>query len=158
MINIEAPIIPYEGTEDIKLYSKIADMMNYLKDTDTPYSSEVWNIEDDELDGKDPDPWTIINIDDVMRLFFASNDKLFKIIFLPGYKGSFPNGITTSTPFKEALSIDPSLKFDDWEEKFFSDNGYFMETDYKDEKILNISIFIREMETPAFDNYEWQRS
>lgn len=157
MIDIKSPIIPYEGTEEIKLYTKIANVITYLKETDTPYKLEKWSLTDDGAE-EDPDPWIIIDIEDIMRLYFASNDRLFKIVFLPKYKGSFPNGITTSIPFKKALALDPSLKFDDWDEIFISENGYFMETDYKNEKILNISIFIREMETPAFDNYEWQRS
>lgn len=158
MIKLDAPIIPYEGIGDIKLYSCIDDIVSLLKNTNTPYTSEIWKLDDDEEDGPDPDPWTIIIIDNIAKLYFASNNILFKIIVLPDYKGTLLCKISATSTFSEAFAVDPTLKFDDWNEIYKSDKGYFMETDSKDEEILNLSIFIKEMETSAFENYEWQRS
>ena len=157
MIRVDDPIIPYEGVGQIKLYSNPSDVIDYLEKTDTPYIMEKWSLENEGVK-EDPDPWTIIDIKNIMRLFFASNNKLFKIALCQDYKGALPNGISLSSPFQEAMSIDSTLKFDDWDEIFISENGYFMETDVDNEAILNISIFIREMETSEFDNLEWQKN
>jgi hypothetical protein len=107
-------IIPYEGTDSIKLYQKIEEVKVVLQSAGISYREEIWSAEGETV----PNPWTVLVIDNIMSLFFAKNEKLFKMVFWEGYRGVLPNGISMESSMEEAISLDSSLSFDDWNEVY----------------------------------------
>ena len=88
--------------------------------------------------------------------FFFANDKLFKIYLCEGFAGSLSNGISIGTSIEDAKQIDPSLKFDDWNEDWSSDAGYWLEDSPDSDKVISITIFIKELpDDDLFEKYEW---
>lgn len=145
-------IIPFIGTDSFKLYQNIDETKEILKSSGVSFREEVWSSENETI----PNPWTVLIIDDVISLFFAKNNKLFKIVFWEGYKGSLPNGISLSTSIDEAKDIDSSLLFDDWNEIYQSEKGYWIEDNIDTKMVLSISIFIKELlDEEIFDYCEW---
>ena len=144
-------IIPYEGIESIALYSTLEDVRNMLKADGYEFRQEIW-----KATSNDPNPFTVIIIDDVMSLFFARNLKLFKIILWENYQGSLPNGIRPRMPLAEAQNIDPDLSFNDWDEIYLSPAGYWLEDNLDTKEVMSISIFIKEIEDDdLFDSCAW---
>lgn len=144
-------IIPYEGTESIALYATLEDVRNMLKSEGYTFRQEVWKATSD-----DPNPFTVIIIDDVISLFFAKNMKLFKIILWENYQGCLPNGIRPRMPLVEAQTIDPELSFDDWNEIYLSPTGYWLEDNLKTKEVMSISVFIKEIDDDTlFDSCSW---
>ena len=91
-----------------------------------------------------------------MSLFFAKNGKLFKMIFWEGYQGSLPNGITLGESIDEAKAFDSSLSYDDWNEIYQSENGYWIEDDIDTKTVMSVSIFIKELlDDDSFDYCDW---
>lgn len=151
MRNNEA-IMPYEGIERIKLYQKIDEVKSVLQTDGLPYREEVWSAESETV----PNPWTVLIVDNFISFFFAKNDKLFKMVFWEGYHGALPNGISLGMPIEKAELLDPSLSFDDWNEVYQSDNGYWLEDDIDTKTVMSISIFIKELlDDDNFDYCDW---
>ena len=145
-------IIPYIGIESIKLYQKLNEIKSLLQSEGITYREEIWSAESETV----PNPWTVLVIDNIMSLFFAKNEKLFKIVFWEGYRGSLPNGISLSSSIEDAKIIDPSLRFDDWNEIYQSTNGYWIEDNIDTKTVLSISIFIEELlDEDTFDYCNW---
>lgn len=145
-------IIPYEGIDSIKLYEKIDDVRIILKAEQILYREEIWSAESETV----PNPWTVLIVDNIMSLFFAKNGKLFKIVFWEGYQGSLLNGISLNTSIEDAKKIDSSLQFDDWNEIYQSNNGYWIEDNIDTQTVLSISIFIKEiLDEDTFDYCNW---
>ncbi len=151
MLNFEA-IIPYVGIESIKLYQRISEIKHFLKSEGITYREEMWSAESETV----PNPWTVLVIDNIISLFFAKNEKLFKIVFWNGYRGSLPNGISLGTSIEDAKTMDPSLQYDDWNEIYLSNNGYWIEDNIDTKTVLSISIFIEELlDEDTFDYCNW---
>lgn len=150
MIDLTTSIIPYEGTGFFKLDSSPDEVKSLLKKYSVPYNEEI-NV--NKYNPKNP-PWIIIEIENVMEFFFAKN-RLFKIILKKNFKGSLPNGINLDTTIDDALKIDPTLTFDDWDEIFVSANGYWVEDDLDTKKLRWITIFIPALERDDFFDYKW---
>lgn len=55
----------------------------------------------------------------------------------------------------ELLKTDQSFEYDEFEEVYVSEKGVFIETDPETEKVMWISIFIKELETPEFMQAKW---
>ncbi|MBQ8129756.1 MAG: hypothetical protein IJ175_05855 [Clostridia bacterium] len=145
-------IIPYIGIESIALYQDIIVVKQVLSNAGIRYRQEVWSSSHETV----PNPWTVLIVDNILSLFFAKNNKLFKMVFWKDYQGSLPNGIHTRMQLKDARIIDPSLAFDDWNEDFESPFGYWLEDDLETGEIDSISIFIREvLDEERFDDCEW---
>lgn len=145
-------IIPFVGTESIKLYQTIPEVKKILFEEGIGYREELWSSQAETV----PNPWTVIIIDHVMSLFFAKNSKLFKIVLWQDYSGSLPNGIGTGMKITEAEKLDPSLTYDEWNEDYESDSGYWLEDDVENEEIISISIFIKELlNEEQFDYCSW---
>ena len=145
-------IIPYSGTESIKLYQSTDEVKKMLASESIDYREELWsgNFE------TNPNPWTVITVNHVMSLFFAKNRKLFRIVLWQAYSGSLPNGIHTGMKMNEATAIDPDLRYDNWNEDYESDAGYWLEDDVESGRIISISIFIKELlDEDQFDNCDW---
>lgn len=88
--------------------------------------------------------------------FFAKNNKLFKLVFWEGYQGTLPNGVKTGMTIEAAKALDPSLAYDDWNEDYQSQNGYWLEDNPENGKIMSISIFIREiLDEETFNQCKW---
>ena len=150
MIDLTTPIIPYEGTGIFKLNSSLDEVKELLKEHDIIYDEET---RINRYNSKDP-PWIIIEIENIMEFFFAKN-RLFKMILKGNFSGSLPNGINLDTTIDEAQKIDPNLIFDDWDEIFISDNGYWVDYDEDTKKICWITIFIPVLERDDFFEYNW---
>lgn len=154
MIDLTTPIIPYVGTGIFKLNSSYDEIKNFLQKNNISYKEEISQPND-----IDP-PWYIIGIykngekDDVISLTFAKN-RLFRICLYEGFEGKLANGIHIGMSLAEAQRIDPSLTFDDWDEMFVSDNGYWVEDDIYTNKLCWITIFIPAFERDDFFEYNW---
>ena len=145
-------IIPYEGTQSIKLYQSLDSVRSFLRMNRVPYREEVWSAENETV----PNPWTVVVIENVMSLFFARNKKLFKMVFWNEYQGALSNGISVGIPIQEAVDEDSSLEYDDWNEIYQSANGYWIEDDLDTKRVMSISIFIKELlDDDAFDYCKW---
>lgn len=144
-------LIPFEGLGDIKLLSSFDEIKNYLKNNEINFSIEYQSNK-----GCNPEvPWTMIHIDDSITLSFAKN-KLWQIFVEEKFEGLLSNGIKIGMPMNEALKIDPSLQYDDWNEDYQSEQGYWIEDNLDDNTVLSITIFIKEvMDDETFFKYEW---
>lgn len=151
-MNFNETIIPYEGMASIRLYQSLDSVKQLFKTESIQYREEIWQSESETV----PNPWNVLILDDVMSLFFARNGKLFKIVFWEGYFGNLPNGIKTGMGIEEALSIDPGLSFDEWNEDYESPLGYWVEDSTENGRIISISIFIKEiLDEDSFDYCNW---
>lgn len=159
MIDLTTPIIPYEGTGIFKLNASYDEVIQLLKENNTPYEVEVSNNYDGQA-------WTTIVICkegspkgySAVELVFAQN-RLFKICLCEDFEGSLPNGIHTGISIKDAKKIDKNLTQDeDWDEIYISPDGYWLEYSNRRElnlKIIIISIFIPALERDDFFDYKW---
>ena len=148
---LKQKVTPFIGLDEIKLLSTLDEVKQYLKLNDVEYSTEYQSNK-----GCTPEvPWTILHIENSISLLFAKN-KLWQIYLEEKYEGSLPNGIKIGMKMEEALKIDPSLKFDDWNEDFQSDYGYRLEDDLDNNAVLSIAVFIKEvLDDDVFNRYEW---
>ena len=144
-------ITPYIGTDNFKFSMSFDDVRGYLKSQKILFNTEHWPNK-----GCTPEvAWDIIRIGDYLSIFFARG-KMFKMYFENSFSGSLTNGIKIGTPIEEAIIIDNTIKYDDWEEEYVSDTGYWLETDIETEEVISISIFIKEVEDDdVFYSYEW---
>ena len=144
-------ITPFTGIDEFLLYQSVDETTSLLDKNKDPYTKEIWPNEE----STNPVPWTIIRSESGMNFFFAK-DKLFKIYVTPEFQGSLPNGICTGMQMEEATKVDPELKYDDWEEDWQSPNGYWIEDNLENHKVLTITIFIKEvLEDEVFEQYNW---
>ena len=146
-----ANILPYIGFENYLFSKSFDEIHKYLKDSSKPYTIEHWPNK-----GCTPEvAWDIIRVGESISLFFAKGC-LFKIYFEGGFEGSLSNGIHLGQKIDEAIAIDKTLKYDDWEEEYISDLGYWLEDDVETGKILSMTIFIRALEdSDYFYSYNW---
>ena len=144
-------IIPYLGTESIRFTMTYAEVISYLKKNHIRFNTEHWSNR-----GCTPEvAWDIIRIGDYISIFFAKG-VMFKMYFENSYSGSLNNGISLGMNIDDALKIDSSLQFDDWEADYASDNGYWLETDALTGDIISITVFIKEVEDDeVFYSYRW---
>lgn len=143
LFDIWAPIVPYEGFGEIKLYSTremLKDLL-ILKDVKSMIINEKWIRYD---------------IDNSIELFFhLGNDKLFRITTLDNYKGKLFGTIGVGTTEKEMLEFESSFVYDEFEEVWESDKGVFIEMDAETNTVRWISIYIPELNQQSFDDYRW---
>ncbi|WP_088810942.1 MULTISPECIES: hypothetical protein [Listeria] len=143
MIDINAPIVPYESIGGIKLYSTIKE----LKEIVTGKNVEVQVFNKVRI---------IYTIGDSLKLFFdLLTGKLFKIVTLAGYKGALFGEIKVGMKSEEFLKIEPSFVYDDFEEVYETEKGVYIETEARNDTVRWISIFVKELGTEAFKKGEW---
>ena len=100
LLDISAPIVPFEGLGGIKLYSTRDELKELLEKEDT--KSEV--IHND---------WIRYDIQNSVELFFhLKNDKLFRITTLDNYKGKLFGRIGVGTTEDKLLEAEPSFIYD----------------------------------------------
>ncbi|MGP1413905.1 MAG: hypothetical protein ACTTID_02100 [Bacillales bacterium] len=148
---LEQNVRPFDGLDEIKLLSSLIDVKEYLKKHNISYVVKYQSNK-----GCEPDiPWTIIHVENSISLMFAK-DKLWQIYLEENYKGSLLNGIRIGMSLEEALKIDPSLKYNDWNEDFESLDGYRIEDNLDNNTVLSIAVFIKEaLDEEVFFKYEW---
>ena len=146
-------LIPKVGIKDIRLGMKFNDVIAIIERDKIPYDIEI----EFETDSVTKTSWTYINIKNYMAFVFAKNI-LWKIEADEEYKGKLPNGIRIGTNIKDALKIDDTLEFEDWDEVYISQsNEYLVEDECEFSKIFYFAIGIKEMfiEPDCFCDYKW---
>lgn len=143
LIDITAPIVPFEGFGEIKLYSTREELRDLLA---------LERVEMMVINEK----WIRYDIEDSIELFFhLENDKLFRITTLDNYKGKLFEGIGVGTTEEEMLKIEPSFVYDEFEETWECDKGVFIEMDAETDKVRWISVYIPELDLENFDEGDW---
>lgn len=144
-------IIPYNGFGDIDFSMSFDTVIKKLKENNVRYITEHWPNK-----GCSPEvAWDIIRIGNNISVFFAKN-KMFKVYFENDFSGKLENGIRIGMAIKDALTIDPNLEYDEWEEEYISKSGYWLEDDPETNNIISITVFIKELEDDdEFFSYEW---
>ena len=143
LLDITAPIIPFEGFGEIKLYSTRDELIDLLEMESV--SSKI--IFDD---------WIQYDIQNSLELLFhLKNNKLFQITTLDNYKGKLFGKIGVGTTEEEMLKIEPSFVYDDFEEVWESDKGVFIEMDAETNKVRWISVYIPELDLESFEECNW---
>ena len=115
-----------------------------------------FNTENWPNKGCDPEvAWDIIRIDKNISLFFAKN-RMFKVYFENDFEGVLDNGISLGMIIKDAEILDPTIQYDDREEVYISEQGYWLEDDVESGEIISMTIYIKELEdTDSFFRYDW---
>ena len=145
-------IIPFDGLDFIKLYSDINVVKKQLNEAGIEFAEEIW----DNSRFKHKDNWHIITIDDSIKLFFSEgNNKLWKIYIYGNYDAQLPNGIKLGMNIDEALNIDKTLKDNDWEECYETENGYWIEDSLVTKSVASIVVFVREVDDEDFFECKW---
>lgn len=143
LLDNTAPIIPFRGFGDIKLYStrdELSDLLS-LNNVETMVINENWIRYD---------------IQNSVELFFhLGNDKLFRITTLDNYKGKLFEKIGVGTTAEDMLQFEPSFIYDDFEEVWESDKGVFIEMDAETNKVRWISVYIPELDLENFEDCKW---
>ena len=147
MINV----IPYIGFDDINFKMSFDEVKEYLKKNNIKFNTENWPNK-----GCDPEvAWDIIRVGKNISIYFAKN-RMFKIYFENDFIGTLANGISLGMNIKDAELLDPTILYDDWEEIYTSELGYWLEDDVESGEIISITIFIKELENEyVFFKYEW---
>lgn len=143
MVDLDAPIIPWEGIGGIKLYSHIGDLYTTIQQTKKEPS----------LIGKF---FIKYEIEDLIDLWInVINGKIFKITALKNYTGNLMEKICIGMHIDDVLRIEPSLVYDDFEEVYCSPKGIYIETDPVEHTVLWISVYIKEIDNDDFERGEW---
>lgn len=143
MIDLNAPIIPWVGLGGVKLYSHIREFYDTIKKL----------RKDPSLLGK----FLIrYEIEDSVDLWFnLANGKLFKITASKNYTGKLFEEISIRMHIDDALKLEPSFVYDDFEEVYCSPKGIYIETDPVENTVLWISVYIKELDNDDFEKGDW---
>lgn len=143
LINLQAPIVPWEGMGGIKLYSHINELYSIIEQ----YGKQP------KLLGK----YLIrYEIDNSLDLWFnLLNGKLFKITATSSYSGTLFNEIKLGMHINDVIKLEPSFVYDDFEEVYCSTKGVYLETDLVKQTVLWISVYIKEIDNPDFERGNW---
>ena len=141
-IDINAPIVPFEGMGGVKLYSSEEQIQPML---------DGYQVKIDRYSGR-----IRYQVGDLLYLtFLKKNGKLFSITTLDGYKGKLWDKIGTDTVEKTLLSLDDSFVWDDWEEVWQSPKGVIIEGYDGTGLCTWISVYVKEMLEPDFEKGKW---
>ena len=143
LLDISAPIVPFEGFGGIKLYSTRTELRELLEGE--AVEAEIINND-----------WIRYDIQNSVELFFhIKNNKLFRITTLDNYRGKLFEKIGIGTTEEELLKVEPSFEYDDFEEVWESEKGAFIEMDSVTNTVRWISVYIRELDDKDFENANW---
>lgn len=143
LLDISAPIVPFEGFGEIKLYSTRDELQELLEGE--AVETEIINND-----------WIRYDIQNSVELFFhLKNNKLFRITTLDNYQGKLFEKIGVGTTEKELLKVEPSFVYDDFEEVWESEKGVFIEMDAETNTVRWISVYIKELDDKDFENANW---
>lgn len=142
-LDILAPIVPFRGFGEIKLYSTRNELKELLNEKGV--ESKIIN-----------DNWIRYDIQNAIELFFhLKNNKLFRITTLDNYQGKVCGKIGVGMREEEMLEIEPTFIYDNFEEVWESPKGIFIETDAETNKVRWISVYIREIDDEDFEEANW---
>ena len=145
-------IIPFVGLDFIKLYSDINVVRRQLEEAGINYSEEIKDNSGFDVEYN----WHIFTIDESIALFFSEgNNKLWKIYIDGNCDAQLPNGIKLGMNIDEALNIDKTLKYNDWEEDYETENGYWIEDSWETNTVASIVVFVREVDNEDFFECKW---
>ena len=145
-------IIPFNGLDFIKLYSDINVVKKQLKEAGINYLEEIRDNTGFDVEYN----WHILTINNSMMLFFSEgNNKLWKIYIEGNCEAQLPNGIKLGMNIDEALNIDTTLKDNDWEECYETENGYWIEDSLVTKSVASITVFVREVDDEDFLECKW---
>lgn len=143
MLDISAPIVPFDGFGEIKLYSTRDELIELLE-MEGVKSKTIFNA------------WIQYDIQDSVRLLFhLKNNKLFLIRTLDNYRGKVFGTISVGIKEEEILKLELSFVYDEFEEVWESNKGVIVETDAETNKVRWISVFVREMYSEGFEEGRW---
>ena len=143
LLDITAPIIPFKGFGEIRLYSTRDELKELLSSNDVKVKLMNEN-------------WIRYDIQNSVELFFhLKNNKLFRITTLDNYKGKLFEKIGVGSTEEEMLEIESSFVYDEFEEVWESDKGVFIEMDAVTNNVRWISIYIPELDTENFEKADW---
>ena len=145
-------IVPYEGIGCIKLGMKLEDIRMFLKENKISFDQWV-----DSNDGFDSEiPGICIRINKSVTLVFVK-DILFEAYVENEFKGKLPNGAHIGMSMNQLEDMDPSLTYNDDDEDFISELGYWIEDEIESGTVVTISIFLPEVESSGdeFWTYKW---
>ncbi|MBO4913314.1 MAG: hypothetical protein J5504_11360 [Butyrivibrio sp.] len=145
-------IVPYVGTDTIKLGMSLQKVRAYLKNNKIPFNQTM----DSNKDCTPPVPWIYITIEKSLSMSFVEG-VLFEISFENEYTGKLPNGIGVGSDMEELEKKDPSLEYNDDDECFVSEDGYWIIDDIDTGKAQTITVFLREVNSEGFFEYEWTK-
>jgi len=150
-MNNSQTIIPFAGTDMITFDMTYDQVRNVLKE-----SKIVFNVDLRPNKGCTPEvPWKIIRTNNSVSVFFA-NDKMFKINCGSSSEGILNNGIKVGMSIEDAMKIDPTLEYDEFEEYYVSSNGYWLFVDSGSDTISDITVFIKAvLDDEIFFSYKW---
>jgi hypothetical protein len=143
-------IVPYHGIDTITLGMTLSEVRNYLKNNKIPFNQAM----ESNKECTPPIPWISITVDDSLSMSFVK-DILFEMSFEGKCSGRLPNGVGIGTEMKELERLDPSLEYDDDDEVFVSQDGYWIIDDIDSGKVKTITVFLEEVESDDFFDYEW---
>ena len=142
---------PFIGLDDYELLQSVQKTKDMLNAEKISYEEEYDPNEDLTVKV----PWTVLKTTLGIDFYFAK-DKLFKIDVEAPFDGQLENGISIGMPMEKAKQVDPSLLYDDWNEDWNSELGYWLIDDLDNDTVSNITIFIKEIIKflifPANDN------
>ncbi|MDO4501384.1 MAG: hypothetical protein Q4B60_08975 [Erysipelotrichaceae bacterium] len=145
-------LIPYKGLGKLCLYESYDKVLSVLDETGIDYSIAVQDNSECTVNYN----WRIVSINGCIRLFFSEgNYKLFKICATEGTEISLPNGIYAGMKLEDALKLDSSLQFDEWDEIYISAEGYYLEDSLETEKVVSINVHVKEIDDADFDYCRW---
>lgn len=143
MINLQANIEPWKGLGGIRLYAHISEYQELL---------ELSRAKTHML-GRFLIRYEIEN--QVFMWFNIVNGKLFKITACKQYKGKLFDKITIGMEMEQVLKIDNSFMYNDFEEVYESSKGVYIETNPEDDRVMWISVFIKEINEKSFEIGNW---
>lgn len=124
LLDIAAPIIPFKGFGEIKLYSTRDELSDLLS---------LNNVEAMVIN----ENWIRYDIQNSIELFFhLGNNKLFRITTLDNYKGRLFEKIGVGTTEQEMLEFEPSFVYNEFEEVWESDKVVLIEI--SDQKMYQV--------------------
>ncbi len=142
-LDVNAPILPWKGLGNIPLYTHIKELSDWLEQERA--STFIYGRF-----------FVRYEIKAGLYLYFnLLNGKLFKLAAISGYKGRLFDQIYIGQPIDEVLRLEPSFEYEDFEEVFVSPKGVFLETDPCTHTVDCISVFVKELETDAFERGDW---
>ena len=143
---------PHEGIGDIALYDNYDHILNILDNNKIKYRLDIQDNSACTVSFN----WRIIVVEDCLHLYFSEgNYKLFKISVENNKDIILPNSIHVGMKTDDALKIDQSLKFNDWDEIYESGNDYYLEDSLITGNIESLNIYIKELDDDDFDYCRW---
>lgn len=136
MLDLNAPILPWEGIGGINLKDHIKNFFDMVEINALPEkkSKLICN--------------TLVRyeLQDSLFLWFnLINGKLYKITALGDYKGMLLGKIHIGMQIEEAIKIEPSIKYDEFEEVYESSKGFYIEIEQENGTIQWISVYAQEL-------------